>query len=256
MLSSNELSILYRIISDERQSFENISIAFQGAFKKFEYTKVAISLCILIKDNLLTLPQRLISFYILYLIKKNDKLEISPFLPFILGTIQTTKERAEQNFLLDFLCYKINYLNISVKTYIQNKTKVGKINFAYLQALYNKHYSEIKKLGKSNKKNDFIWHILYEKKNNDVTNTGGNQQNGNIAAPSSVKDELVNKYFEPNYMSFFPLNLNETNNNNNSDMKKIFDGEPVWIMPGLKHDFIWENKNFESAKKNNNRIDL
>lgn len=70
MLSQNELSNLYQIISKENQTFENISQSFSETFNKCDHLKIAITLCILIKDNLLNLPQRLISFYILFLMKK------------------------------------------------------------------------------------------------------------------------------------------------------------------------------------------
>ena len=61
MLSSNELSNLYKIISDENQTFEKISQSFSESFNKNDYMKIAVSLCILIKDNLLNIHQRIIS---------------------------------------------------------------------------------------------------------------------------------------------------------------------------------------------------
>ena len=70
MLSSNELSNLYKIISDEDQTFENISHTFSESFKESDYMRIAMSLCILIKDNLFNKTQRIISFYILYLLKR------------------------------------------------------------------------------------------------------------------------------------------------------------------------------------------
>ena len=41
-------------------------------------------------------------------------------------------------------------------------------------------------------------------------------------------------------MSFCPMNAN------NESGKKFFDMEPVWIMPGLKHNFIWEHEKKET----------
>ena len=90
MLSSNELSNLYKIISDEDQTFENISHTFSESFKESDYMRIAMSLCILIKDNLFNKTQRIISFYILYLLQKKLNYEISPFTPLILETIQKT----------------------------------------------------------------------------------------------------------------------------------------------------------------------
>ena len=242
MLSSNELSNLFKIISEENQTFENISQSFSESFDKCDQLKIAITLCILIKDNLLNVHQRLISFYIHYLMKKNDNLEISPFLPLIIETIQTTKNRNEQNFLNDFLYNQINYLNTSVKNYIQDNTKMVKINIPYLQMLYEKYNSELNKNGNNKKTNDYIRHVLYDRKKSDIKNVD-NHPNMDIANSINVNDELGFKYFEPNYMSFCPMNIKSNNGRN------FFDLEPIWIMPCLKHNFIWENEKNENNKE-------
>lgn len=238
MLSSNELSNLYKIISDENQTFENISNSFAELFNKSDHLKIAISLCILIKDNVLNLHQRLISFYLLYFMKKNDKLEISPFLPLIIETIQSTKNKIEQNFLLDFLYNQINYLNTSVKNYIQDNTKVVKMNISHLQMLIEKYNSEKYKNGNNIRMNDYIRHVLYDRKKSDIKNVDNHP---NIEISNSIKtdEELSFKYFDPNYMSFCPISLNR---NIGGSGKKIFDMEPIWLLPNLKHNFIWENE--------------
>ena len=245
MLSSDELSILYKIISDDSKTFENIAQTFSESYTNTDYIKIAISLCILIKDNLLNASQRIISFYLLFVMKKNEKLEISPFLPFIIETIQTTKNKMEQNFLLDFLYNQINYLNTTVQKYMQDNTKIVKINIAHLQSLYDGYKSELNKCGNSNKKNDFIRHILYDRKKSDIKNID-NHRNEDIANSISIENELAYKYFEPNYMSFYPLNY--TVNNSTGNGKKFFDMEPIWVVPSLKHNFIWENGNIEDTK--------
>ena len=238
MLSPNELSDLYRIISDENQTFENISQSFSETFNKSDQLKIAISLCILIKDNVLNTHQRIISFFILYLMKKNDKLEITPFLPLIIETIKTTKNKTEQNFLLDFLYNQINYLNTSVKNYIQDNTKTVKINIQYLQNLYDKYNSEVSKSGNNKKINDHIRHVLYDRKKSDIKNID-NHSKIDISQSINIDNELAFKYFVPNYMCFCPMNLNDTKNTVNG--RKYFDLEPIWLMPNLKREFIWEN---------------
>jgi hypothetical protein len=85
--------------------------------------------------------------------KKNEKIEITPFLPLIIETIKTTKNKTEQNFLLDFLYNQINYLNTSVKNYIQDNTKNKIIDIQYLQMLYDKYNSELSKSGNNKKIN-------------------------------------------------------------------------------------------------------
>ena len=249
MISSKELSSLYKIISDENQTFENISQLFKESFKKSDYIKIALSLSILIKDNLLNVHQRLISFYILYFIQRSEKLEINPFIPLIIETIQMTKNKSEQSFLLDILSNKINYLNISVKNYIQDNSKIVKINIPYLQKLYEKYNLEKNKLGNYITINDYLRNIIYDRKNSHIKNID-NHQNIDISNSINIKEELSYNYYEPNYMSFFPININL----NNESCKKIFDMEAIWIMPNLKHNFIWEegkkgNVNVEEKKK-------
>ena len=244
MLSSNELSKLYNIISDENQTFEKISLSFSESFNKSDYLKIAISLCILIKDSLLNIHQKIISFYILYCIKKSDNLEISPFLPLIIETLQFSKNKSEQSFLIDFLFNQINYLNISVKNYIQDNSKAVKTNFlSNMQMIYEKYNLEKNKIGNNIKTNDFIRHILYDRKKSDIKNVD-NHPNLDIINSINIDNELAFKYFEPNYMSFCPMNLNF-----GVEGKKMFDMEPIWIMPYLKHDYIWTNESKEKCKE-------
>ena len=51
MLSPNELSNLYKIISDENQTFGSIAQSFEELFKYINKLTITLSLCILIKDN-------------------------------------------------------------------------------------------------------------------------------------------------------------------------------------------------------------
>ena len=103
MLSPNELSNLYKIISDENQTFGSIAQSFEELFKDIDKLRITLSLCILIKDNLLNVTQRLIAYYIIYLMKQNFHIEIGPFLPLIIDTIQISKYKTEQNFLFDLV---------------------------------------------------------------------------------------------------------------------------------------------------------
>jgi hypothetical protein len=248
MLSPNELSVLYKIISDENQTFENISQSFSESFKKCDQLKVATSLCILIKDNLLNIHQRLISFYLIYLMKKNDDLEITPFLPFIIETIKTSKNKNEQFFLSDFLNNQINYLNTSVKNYIEDNTKTVKIKIQDLQNLCNKYYMEQSKIGNNKKNYDYLRHVLYDRKKSDIKNVD-NHLNSNLAKSINVDDELAFKYFVPNYMSFCPMNMISNPSNNSGNSCEIFNTEPIWLLPNLKHNFIWENGKLDNDKE-------
>ena len=51
MLNTNDLSILYNLISDENKTFEGIIQSFQKSFIKADQFKVGVTLWFLLKDN-------------------------------------------------------------------------------------------------------------------------------------------------------------------------------------------------------------
>jgi hypothetical protein len=51
MLNTNDLSILYNLISDENKTFEGILQSFQKSFVKTDQFKVGVTLWFLLKDN-------------------------------------------------------------------------------------------------------------------------------------------------------------------------------------------------------------
>ena len=228
MLSPNELSKVYEIISDENQTFESISRSYEESFKNIDRLRIALSLCILIKDNLLNVTQRLISFYIIYLMKSKFNLDIGPFLPLIIETIQTTKCKTEQNFLFDLLNNQIDYIYSTVKNFLKDNTKnsYNKSNIILLNNLYMQYSND--KIT-DNKMNDYIRHFLYDRKKTDLRNIE-NHYNINLKNDINTEEEMSLKYFQPNYMTFCPRINNE----------KFIEKEPIWIMPHLKHNFNWE----------------
>ena len=228
MLSPNELSKVYEIISDENQTFESISRSYEESFKNIDRLRIALSLCILIKDNLLNVTQRLISFYIIYLMKSKFNLDIGPFLPLIIETIQTTKYKTEQNFLFDLLNNQIDYINSTVKNFLKDNTKnsYNKSNIILLNNLYMQYSND--KIT-DNKMNDYIRHFLYDRKKTDLRNIE-NHYNINLKNDINTEEEMSLNYFQPNYMTFYPRINNE----------KFIEKEPIWIMPHLKHNFNWE----------------
>ena len=228
MLSPNELSKVYEIISDENQTFESISRSYEESFKNIDRLRIALSLCILIKDNLLNVTQRLISFYIIYLMKSKFNLDIGPFLPLIIETIQTTKCKTEQNFLFDLLNNQIDYIYSTVKNFLKDNTKnsYNKSNIILLNNLYMQYSND--KIT-DNKMNDYIRHFLYARKKTDLRNIE-NHYNINLKNDINTEEEMSLNYFQPNYMTFYPRINNE----------KFIEKEPIWIMPHLKHNFNWE----------------
>ena len=235
MLNENELSLLYKIISNKNQTFEEISKIFKTRFSKDSQIKAGASLIILLEDNLLNINQKIISYYILYIISKREEMETSPYLPFILEWLRKSSDKIEQNFLIDFLCRQINYLNLTIDRYIKDNTKEQRLNTTQIQMQWDKYYKEI--LRKNNikiNKDDKNRPVLYERKNIDIKNID-NYPNinllGNINNKNEINDINLNlNYYKTNFMSIYPVN------------NSFLSTEPIWILPPLKHNFIWEKK--------------
>ena len=70
-------------------------------------------------------------------------METSPYLPHILQWLRKSNDKIEQNFLIDFLCRQINYLNLTIDKYIKDNTKEQRINTIQIQMQWDKYYKEI-----------------------------------------------------------------------------------------------------------------
>ena len=128
MLSQKDLSLLYKIISDNNQTFGKISESFQNSFQNENKSKIATTLIILLSDNLLNMHQRIISYYILYEISKKEQMTANPYIPIILKMLNRSQNKNEQIFLQDFLYNQINYLDIIFQNYLNDNTKDLKVN--------------------------------------------------------------------------------------------------------------------------------
>ena len=235
MLSQNNLSLLYQIISDDSQTFKKISENIKTIFLKENKSNIGTTLVLLLRDNLLNIHQRIISYYILFEISKQEKIVSNPYVPIILEMLQKSQNKNEQIFLEDFLYNQINYLDITVQNYLKDTTKELKIDLMQLIIQWNKCYKDI--LVNKNiylKANDKLRPIIYDRKKSDIKNIDNHKDlnlfndNNN---DNNIEQELNFNYYNPNYMSYYPLNNN------------IFlNSEPIWIIPQLKHNFIWEKK--------------
>ena len=228
MMSPNELSKLYIYISDENQTFENVAKMFISQFNLESRRKAITSIIILLKDNLLNITQRIICYFILYNISKKDKMETNPFLIIILDNLKNSNDINEQNFLIDFLYKKINYVNKTIKEYLNEKKKEMKISITQIQIQWEKYYKELlKKMNINNNYKDKMRQIIYDRNN---FGRGGINKSFNSNAFSNVHNlnEINLNFFENNYMSFRP-------NNNNFVIS-----EPVFLLPDIKHSFLWE----------------
>mmetsp|Transcript_91518 Transcript_91518/g.262082 ORF Transcript_91518/g.262082 Transcript_91518/m.262082 type:complete len:424 (-) Transcript_91518:42-1313(-) len=103
MLTPAELDTLLGLLKESNKPFENIAQSFYRSFPKPEQFKVGCVICMLLQDQLLTQTQRLVGFYLLYDIYRNEALPTTPFVPIVLETVEQTKDAVERKFLLQFL---------------------------------------------------------------------------------------------------------------------------------------------------------
>lgn len=234
MLSPNELSLLYELISDEKQTFEKIATKFDSNFNNESKAKATMTLLILLNDNILNIHQRIISYYILYEKYKKERMETNPFLSLILEKLESSTDKAEQNFLIDFLCGQINYSNLTVDKYLNQNPKEQKINITQIKMRWDKYYKEILRQKNINiKTDDNRRSVIYDRKNTEK-NIDNHPNLDLLQNICNNKDNNFNlNYFKTNYMSYYPVN-----NFSNS----FFNKEPIWILPSLKHNFLWEKK--------------
>ena len=228
MMSPNELSKLYYYISDENQTFENISKMFNSQFDLESQTKAINAIIILLKDNLLNISQRIICYFILYNFSKKEKMETNPFLIIILDCLKNSNDINEQNFLIDFLYKKINYVNKTIKEYLKEKKKEMKISITQIQIQWEKYYKELLKQMNINNNSDIkMRQIIYERNTFSINAINKSVCSNALSNVHSLNEINLN-FFENNYMSFKP--------NNNY----FFNSEPVFLLPNIKHCFFWE----------------
>ena len=227
-MSPNELSKLYYYISDENQTFENISKMFNSQFNLESKTKAINAIIILLKDNLLNISQRIICYFILYNISIKEKMETNPFLIIILDCLKNSNDINEQSFLIDFLYKKINYVNKTIKEYLKEKKKEMKISITQIQIQWEKYYKELLKQMNINNNSDIkMRQIIYERNTFSINAINKSVCSNALSNVHSLNEINLN-FFENNYMSFKP--------NNNY----FFNSEPVFLLPNIKHCFFWE----------------
>lgn len=104
MLSSQELDSLLNVLKESSKSLESVAQAFYKSFPKSEQFKAGCVISMLLQDKLLTQTQRLVGFYLLYDIYRNETtLPTTPFVPIVLETVEQTEDPIETKFLLQFL---------------------------------------------------------------------------------------------------------------------------------------------------------
>ena len=232
MISQKELAKLYSYLSNENQTFEQIIKSFNEEFNIESRNKAINSIIILLKDNMLNLSQRIISYFILYNIPQKENTEANPFLFIILEQLKNSNDEREQDFLIDFLYKKINYLKMTIKQYLSQSKREMRINLTQMKLQWDKYYKEI--LAKNNinvKSNDKIRAIIYDRGRNDINSQDVNNiPNYNVIPDVNILNQSNLNYFNIDYMCFRPINNN------------FVSSEPVILIPNLRHNFIWEKE--------------
>ena len=232
MISQKELAKLYSYLSNENQTFEQIIKSFNEEFNIESRNKAINSIIILLKDNMLNLSQRIISYFILYNIPQKENTEDNPFLFIILEQLKNSNDEREQDFLIDFLYKKINYLKMTIKQYLSQSKREMRINLTQMKLQWDKYYKEI--LAKNNinaKSNDKIRAIIYDRGRNDINSQNVNNiTNYNGIPYVNILNQSNLNYFNIDYMFFRPIN------------NYFVISDPVILISNLIHYFIWEKE--------------
>jgi hypothetical protein len=236
MLTQEELSNLHQVISDDSKTFEIIAETFQKFFpNKLDQFKVGLSLWIMIKENLLNLSQRLASFYIIYdMYKQEDK---SPFIPLLLECLEKSTINIEKKILKDLINIKLSSSKMTIREYIEEGQTSENIEIPEEEI---KQYWRINDMKMLKENNDWISSVLYDNSDKEIDNLGNlnNDVTKNENSPETMPifdisqmspEELNFDSFEPNFLTYYP--------NSNQE---FYADEPMWILPTLKYDFIWD----------------
>lgn len=224
MLSPSELSSLYSIISDETKTFEAIAGSFQKTYSRTDQFKVGVTIWYLIKENLINLTQRLASFYILYDMYKQEQVPTTPFIPLLLQSLETSKNTSEKKLLADLIEITFVFSKMTIKNYIEETKALEDIKLPDLNQYWRMH-NTTKEKGTSSI-NDWIRPIIYDKSNQDIQSP---ETMPLFDLTQLTPEEVSFNYFEPNYLTYYP-NTNYP----------FYEDEPMWIIPTLKYDFIWD----------------
>ena len=228
MMPQKELSKLYSFLSNDNQTFEQISKSFNEEFDIESRIKALNVIIILLKDNMLNLRQRIISYFILYDTSQKGKIETNPFLFIILDRLENSNDKKEQNFLIDFLYKKINYLNMTINQYLNEENREMRINLTQVKMQWDKYYQEFLNQNNINiNSKDKIKTTIYNRTNKEIKNIF-NSSNVNVFSNVNSVDYFNFNYFKTDYMSYRPVNNN------------FVCSEPIILLPHLNHNFIWE----------------
>ncbi len=97
LLTVDEMKGLTNLVRQVKLPFEKVVREFSKLFLKAHQFRAGCVLIIMMKQSLLTLPERLVGFYIIYQMYEGEQnTDTTPFLPFVLECVETTKNDDER----------------------------------------------------------------------------------------------------------------------------------------------------------------
>merc|ERR1712137_146944 len=104
MLSSKELSALLGILDDQGKQFDTLSNVFSRQYAKKEHFRMACSLYLFLQNGVLSVGARLVAYFLLVDLYKNEPLYENPFLPILIAPLRATNpSNATSSIELPFL---------------------------------------------------------------------------------------------------------------------------------------------------------
>ena len=123
-LNRKELQQLLNVLSEDERPLQVAFDQFLRVFNKVDHFKLGCAVCVLLRDNLLTRAQRIVAFYVLCDLYRNEASGVNPFLPVFLEPLEKLQKHGgggggggggeaagddgslacERNFLTHLLC--------------------------------------------------------------------------------------------------------------------------------------------------------
>ncbi len=245
VLNNGELQKVLLLLNNVKKTFGQIKDKFNMDFNKIqEKFRVASSICILLEDELLTLAERLVGYYLIcaaYESNAGDTMK-NPFIPFFIKGLQRNgTKRVEKRLILTLLNApgSINELNNASADGIieddkKNQQKVLIPDLSQYMAQYNSQVPNVKSIPSAN-----VRPVIFEGTVNGtvepraslsidkiISYEGGGVGNNNNSNTNGI---FSLKGFGPEFIRPCPTILKPSNS------------EVVWLNPSEPTDLLWDS---------------
>ncbi|OQR81419.1 hypothetical protein THRCLA_11753 [Thraustotheca clavata] len=145
MLEAREMGPLLALLSEEDKSMEVVVSMFLRSFTKNDHFKVGCMVCLMLMDNVLTSTQRVVGFWILCEVFRNET-NTNPFFPSLVEALEAPQgDPTEKRYLVHLLARMSASSNEPTKktmnakqliTHFRNETKMPALNLDMEKQLY------------------------------------------------------------------------------------------------------------------------